>query len=39
VDTVVTGVSASAELFVRAREAGARLVLVHHGLFWSGPRR
>ena len=38
-DTVVTGVSASAELFVRAREAGAGLVLVHHGLFWAGPPR
>src|SRR5215207_3090118 len=39
VDAVVTGVSASAELFERAREAGAGLVLVHHGLFWSGPPR
>jgi dinuclear metal center YbgI/SA1388 family protein len=39
VDTVATGVSASAELFVRAREAGAGLLLVHHGLFWSGPPR
>jgi dinuclear metal center YbgI/SA1388 family protein len=39
VDTVVTGVSASAELFRRAAEAGAELVLVHHGLFWSGPPR
>jgi dinuclear metal center YbgI/SA1388 family protein len=39
VDTVVTGVSASAELFVRAREAGAGLVLVHHGLLWAGPPR
>src|SRR5215211_7862211 len=39
VDTVVTGVSAGAELFVRAREAGAGLVLVHHGLFWTGPPR
>src|SRR5215210_7825002 len=39
VDTVVTGVSASAELFARAREAGAGLVLVHHGLFWAGPPR
>jgi dinuclear metal center YbgI/SA1388 family protein len=38
-DTVVTGVSASAELFERAREAGAGLVLVHHGIFWSGPPR
>jgi dinuclear metal center YbgI/SA1388 family protein len=37
--TVVTGVSASAELFARAREAGADLVLVHHGLFWAGPPR
>jgi len=39
VATVVSGVSASAELFVRAREAGADLVLVHHGLFWAGPPR
>jgi dinuclear metal center YbgI/SA1388 family protein len=31
---VVTGVSACRELFVRAREAGADAVLVHHGLFW-----
>lgn len=36
VQTVVTGVSASAELFERAAELGADLVLVHHGLFWSG---
>lgn len=36
VATVVTGVSASAELFERAAAAGADLVLVHHGLFWSG---
>jgi dinuclear metal center YbgI/SA1388 family protein len=34
--TVVTGVSASAELFERAAEHGADLVLVHHGLFWNG---
>ena len=39
VETVVTGVSANAELFSRAREAGADLVLVHHGLFWAGPPR
>jgi dinuclear metal center YbgI/SA1388 family protein len=39
VRTVVTGVSASAELFARARDAGADLVLVHHGLFWAGPPR
>lgn len=40
VGTVVTGVSAQAELFERAAKAGADLVLVHHGLFWEGtPRR
>jgi dinuclear metal center YbgI/SA1388 family protein len=31
---VVTGVSAQRELFERAAELGAELVLVHHGLFW-----
>ena len=36
VHTVVTGVSASAELFERAAEQGADLVVVHHGLFWNG---
>jgi dinuclear metal center YbgI/SA1388 family protein len=39
IQTVVTGVSANAELFTRAREEGAELVLVHHGLFWAGPPR
>jgi dinuclear metal center YbgI/SA1388 family protein len=39
VATVVTGVSAGAELFERAIAAGADLVLVHHGLFWRGPPR
>src|SRR3954452_20495228 len=39
IQTVVTGVSANAELFARAREADADLVLVHHGLFWAGPPR
>jgi dinuclear metal center YbgI/SA1388 family protein len=34
VNTVVTGVSASVELFERAAAEGAGLVLVHHGLFW-----
>ena len=34
--TVVTGVSAGTELFERAAELGADLVLVHHGLFWNG---
>jgi dinuclear metal center YbgI/SA1388 family protein len=39
VQTVVTGVSANVELFTRAREEEADLVLVHHGLFWAGPPR
>jgi dinuclear metal center YbgI/SA1388 family protein len=34
VDTVVTGVSASAALLERAVEHGADLVVVHHGLLW-----
>jgi dinuclear metal center YbgI/SA1388 family protein len=34
--TIVTGVSASAELFRRAAAEDADLVIVHHGLFWSG---
>src|SRR3954469_11171311 len=38
IQTVVTGVSANAELFTRAREEGADLVLVHHGLFWAVHR-
>ncbi|TML05608.1 MAG: Nif3-like dinuclear metal center hexameric protein [Actinobacteria bacterium] len=39
VGTLVTGVSASIELFERAIEHNADLVLVHHGLFWgeTGP--
>ena len=36
VETVVTGVSASTELFRRAAEHGAGLVIVHHGIFWNG---
>jgi dinuclear metal center YbgI/SA1388 family protein len=39
IEHVVTGVSASAELFVRARAADADLVLVHHGLFWDRQPR
>jgi dinuclear metal center YbgI/SA1388 family protein len=39
VETVVTGVSANVRLFTRARDTGADLVLVHHGLFWAGPPR
>jgi dinuclear metal center YbgI/SA1388 family protein len=33
------GVSASRELFARAAEAGAQMVLVHHGLFWERDPR
>ncbi len=36
VDTIVTGVSASAELISRAIEQHADLVVVHHGLIWGG---
>jgi dinuclear metal center YbgI/SA1388 family protein len=36
VTTVVTGVSANAELLDRAVELGAHLVVVHHGLLWGG---
>ena len=36
---LVCGVSASRELFERAAEAGAQLVLVHHGLLWDNEPR
>ena len=39
VQTVVTGVSANLDLFLRARDLAADLILVHHGLFWKGPPR
>jgi dinuclear metal center YbgI/SA1388 family protein len=39
VRNIVCGVSASRELFERAAEAGAQLVLVHHGLFWERDTR
>jgi dinuclear metal center YbgI/SA1388 family protein len=39
VSKIVCGVSASRELFERAGEAGAQLVLVHHGLFWDRDTR
>lgn len=35
---IAVSVSASEELFLRAAEAGAQMVVVHHGLFWDGPR-
>lgn len=36
VERIVTGVSANAELFARAIELSADLVVVHHGLIWGG---
>jgi dinuclear metal center YbgI/SA1388 family protein len=36
---LVCGVSASRDLFERAGEAGAQMVLVHHGLFWDRDSR
>jgi dinuclear metal center YbgI/SA1388 family protein len=36
VTTIACGVSCSRELFARAVDGGADLVLVHHGLFWRG---
>jgi dinuclear metal center YbgI/SA1388 family protein len=36
---IACGVSASRELFERATEVGAQLVLVHHGLFWDKDSR
>jgi dinuclear metal center YbgI/SA1388 family protein len=35
VEKVVTGVSAHLELFRRAAEEGAQMVLCHHGMLWS----
>jgi dinuclear metal center YbgI/SA1388 family protein len=39
VSRIVAGVSSSLELFERAAEARAHLVLVHHGLFWERDPR
>lgn len=36
VSTLATGVSANVELFERAKQSDADMLLVHHGLFW-GP--
>ena len=36
VSTIATGVSAGLELFERAKDEGAEMILVHHGLFWGG---
>lgn len=34
VEKIVTGVSASVELFEKAKAAGADMIMVHHGLLW-----
>jgi dinuclear metal center YbgI/SA1388 family protein len=39
VSRIACGVSASLELFRRAVELGAQLLLVHHGLFWDRDPR
>jgi len=39
VERIACGVSASLELFERAAEAGAQLLLVHHGLLWDRDSR
>ena len=39
VERIVCGVSASRDLFERAAESGAQMVLVHHGLFWERDSR
>jgi dinuclear metal center YbgI/SA1388 family protein len=39
VQRIACGVSASRELFERAAEADADLVIVHHGLFWDNEPR
>jgi len=39
VTKVVCGVSSSLELFERATEAAAQLVVVHHGLLWDNESR
>ena len=39
VTKIACGVSASRDLFAAAGEAGAQLLLVHHGLFWDKESR
>ncbi len=39
VSLVATGVSAHLELFERAADAGAGLIVCHHGLFWRSQSR
>jgi dinuclear metal center YbgI/SA1388 family protein len=39
VSKIVAGVSSSRELFQRAADVGAQLLIVHHGLFWENDPR
>jgi dinuclear metal center YbgI/SA1388 family protein len=39
VTKIAAGVSSSRELFERAGQAGAQLLIVHHGLFWDNDPR
>jgi dinuclear metal center YbgI/SA1388 family protein len=39
VTRIAAGVSSSRELFERAAETGAELLIVHHGLFWENDPR
>jgi dinuclear metal center YbgI/SA1388 family protein len=39
VTKLAAGVSSSRELFERAAQAGAQLLIVHHGLFWENDPR
>jgi dinuclear metal center YbgI/SA1388 family protein len=39
VSKIAAGVSSSRELFIGAGEAGAQLLIVHHGLFWENDPR
>ena len=39
VTKIAAGVSSSRELFERAAQAGAQLLIVHHGLFWENDPR
>ena len=39
VKTIVTGVSLNMALLEAAKEAGAEMVIVHHGMFWKGESR
>jgi dinuclear metal center YbgI/SA1388 family protein len=39
VTKIAAGVSSSRELFDRAAQAGAELLIVHHGLFWDNDPR